>query len=90
MKLYVPIFDSCNKNCTRDVAGIGRDSKVRISYTLVPFYMNANNYGVSLRLQAIQLVKLIPITLSGSRYGFDEIEDGYVASSQADVSEIPY
>lgn len=89
VKLFVPIFDSGNKNCTKSVAGIGRESQVRISYTLVPFYMNANNYGVSLRLQAIQLVKLVPITSNGSRYGFDEVADGYVAQTM-DELEIPY
>ena len=89
VKLFVPIFDSENKNCTKAVAGIGRGSKVKISYTLVPFYMNANNYGVSLRLQAVQLIKLVPISSNGSRYGFDEVPDGYVAQN-IDELEIPY
>ncbi len=90
VKLYVPIFDSENKNCTKNVAGIGRDSKVIVSYTLIPFYMNANNYGVSLRLQAIQLIDLVPLSSSGSRYGFGEVTDGYVAHNMDDESEIPY
>ena len=91
VKLYVPIFDSENKNCTKNVVGIGRDSQVKISYTLLPFYMNANNYGVSLRLQAIQLIKLVPIVSNGSRYGFSEVTDGYVAPNVDDGElEIPY
>jgi len=90
VKLYVPLFDSENKNCTKKIASIGRDSQVRISYSFFPFYMNANNYGVSLRLQAIQIVKLVPIASNGNKYGFGVVADGYVAQPVEDEVEIPY
>ncbi len=90
VKLYVPIFDSENKNCTKSVASIGRHSQVKIAYSYYPFYMSANNYGVSLRLNALQIVKLVPITSNGGKYGFDAVPDGYVAHAVEDESEIPY
>ena len=90
VKLYVPIFDSDNKNCTKKVLGIGRNSKVRISYSYYPFYMTDSNYGVSLRLHAIQIVELVPIASYGAKYGFDAIPNGFVAHAEGDEIEIPY
>lgn len=90
VKLYVPIFDSDNKNCTNKVAGLGRDSQVKVSFSYYPFYMSANTYGVSLRLHAIQLIKLVPITSDGGKYGFDTVANGFVAQATEDEFEIPY
>ena len=89
VKLYVPLFDSENKNCTKNVASIGRNSQVKISYSYYPFYMSGTNYGVSLRLNAIQLIKLVPITSNGGKYGFEAVDGGYVAQA-LDDSEIPF
>jgi len=90
VKLYVPIFDSSNKNCTKKVGSIGRDSQVRIAFSYYPFYMTSSNYGVSLRLHAIQIVKLVPIVSRGEKYGFDVIQNGFVAQDAGDEVEIPF
>ena len=90
VKLYVPLFDAENKNCTNEVRGIGRGSKVKVSFSFYPFYMNANNYGVSLRLNALQIIDLVSLTSNGSKYGFEVIPDGFVAQASESETEIPY
>ena len=86
----MPIFDSKRNNCTKQITSLGQGSQVSISYSYFPFYMSGNNYGVSLRLNALQLVKHVPIKSNGSKYGFEVVPNGFVAQALEDESEIPY
>lgn len=81
----VPIFDAKGNNITDSISDIGRGSKGKIAFELAPFYMNDKNYGVSLRLTAIQVLELVEGGAdSASAFGFGQ-EDGYV-KSEDDVS----
>lgn len=58
--LNVPIFDSMGKVITSKVKDrIGNGSKVCISYSLFPFVFSNINFGISLRLQAVQILELV-------------------------------
>lgn len=73
----VPIFDCDNREISKSLTGIGNGSKVRVAYELAPFFMSDKNYGVSLRLSAIQIIDLVEYGgNSAAGFGFEEAE-GY-------------
>ena len=51
-------------------------STVNIAVTFYPYYMSEKNWGVSLRLQAVQVIKYVPRPV---RNPFGKVEGGYVA-----------
>ena len=51
-------------------------STVNIAVTFYPYYMSKENWGVSLRLQAVQVIKYVPRPV---RNPFGKVEGGYVA-----------
>lgn len=75
VRKIVPIFDAKNKPI--DV-NLGHGSKVKINFTPGAFHLHAKNYGVTLYLNAIQVIELVEFGdgRDGSAFGFGE-EDGY-------------
>jgi len=55
----------------------------------VPYYTAMAGAGVSLRLRAVQVVKLVQGgSGDASGFGFDEIKDGYVAEKKEVADEV--
>ena len=72
----------------RDKPEVWGGSRVRVSYTHFPYYSSATNeYGVSLRLEA---VKLIEVRTGGgggdaAGFGFGDAEEGYEVAPKGDM-----
>lgn len=79
----VPIFDAKKHSIANDLKGVGNGSKVRIAYELSPFFMSKSNFGVSLRLSAVQIIDLVEFGgASADSFGFDE-EEGFEETGAA-------
>lgn len=82
----VPVFDAAGKPITKDIR-IGNDSLMKVSYESRPYVGNSNeSYGVSFRLQAVQLLKLVEFVPGGNAdsFGFGTEEDGYTYDGGGD------
>ena len=55
-------------------------STVSVAVTFTPYNMSKDNWGVSLRLQAVQVIKYVPRPV---RNPFGKVEGGYVAEVEA-------
>ena len=74
----VAIFDSQGKPMT-DIS-IWSGSQMKVSADLIPYFTAMAGAGVSLRLRAVQITKLVEGGNSNSaNHGFDKVDDGYVA-----------
>lgn len=67
---------------------IGGGSEVRVAYEVVPFWTQKIGVGVTLRLKAVQVIKLVEYTggQDAKGYGF-AAEDGYVAPTDQPTAE---
>jgi len=73
----VPIFDSKGTPMTNQVWS---GSEMKASADMIPYYTAMAGAGVSLRLKAVQVTKLVEgSSASSSSHGFSEVKDGYVA-----------
>jgi len=83
----VAIFDS--KGTPMVDANVWSGSEMKVSAELIPYYTAMAGAGVSLRLRAVQITKLVEGGSSNAKgYGFDEVEDGYkFESKETDVQE---
>lgn len=72
-----PVVDSKGKP-VEDVGSIGNGSVVKVAFSLYPYAADATQkYGVSMRLSAVQLLKLVEFSgSSGAAGSFDEEADG--------------
>lgn len=77
IKKTVPVFDA--KGNPVDVP-IGNGSIVRVAFQVIPYWKSSTNAGLTLYLDAVQVIKLIEYNCGGSfdSFGFTE-EDGFVA-----------
>lgn len=73
---HVPVYDAGCKEISKEIAELGNGSKVKIAYELVPYYMNDKNYGVSLRLTAVQVIELKTQEEKAEDFGFG-MEEGF-------------
>ena len=84
----IPFFDAKGQPVLGKKPALWGGSKLRISFTPVPYHnAGANNYGVSLRLEA---VKIIQAVVGGQGQGADAFgmgdeEDGYAAPGPGDM-----
>ena len=84
----IPFFDARGQPVLGKKPALWGGSKLRISFTPVPYHnAAANNYGVSLRLEA---VKIIQAVVGGqgqdaAAYGMGEEEDGYTTPALGDM-----
>jgi len=73
----VPIFDSKGTPMTNQVWS---GSEMKVSADMIPYYTAMAGAGVSLRLKAVQMTKLVEGSgANSSAHGFSEVKDGYVA-----------
>lgn len=84
--LRVPVFDSYGKEMNPALTKIGNGSIVRVSFTPVPFNSTRMINGISLRLEAVQVLELKQynegVQDAGS-YGFETAGGGYKAEEAA-------
>lgn len=76
----VPIFDAKGKPLPKDIE-VGNGSRVRVAFSVMPFHMSKNNNGLSLRLEAVQVIELKQYGANADSFGFKE-EDGYSAPGE--------
>ena len=72
----VALFDSKGKPMID--ANVWSGSEMKVSAELIPYYTAMAGAGVSMRLRAVQVTKLVEGGSSNAKgYGFDKVEDGY-------------
>lgn len=84
---HVPVYDAKCQEISGTMEELGNGSKVKVAYELVPFYVNARVYGVSLRLSAVQVLEFQSQETTAKDFGFGE-EEGYQSEAQEE-EEIP-
>lgn len=86
---HVPIFDASGADISGKIGEIGNGSKVKVAYELVPFFMSDKNYGISLRLTAIQVLDMVEFGAeSADEFGFGK-EEGFVQTDEGHI-EVPF
>lgn len=83
----VPVFDGAERSVTRKIkSSIGNGSVVAVSYQLFPYYNTSKNFGVSFRLQAVQLLKYVSYGngQDASSFGFKKHEGAFDSTSVID------
>ena len=86
----VPVFDGAERPVTRKIkSSIGNGSVVAVAYQLFPYYNTSKNFGVSFRLQAVQLLKYVPYGngQDASSFGFKKHEDAFDSTSVIEDDE---
>lgn len=86
----VPVFDGAERPVSRKIKGsIGNGSVVAVAYQLFPYYNTSKNFGVSFRLQAVQLLKYVPYGngADASSFGFKKHEGAFDSTSVIDEDE---
>ena len=86
VKIKPKLVDSKNKALADDVKVFG-GSKVRVAFTPIPFAFSNTKYGLSLRLEAVQVIELS--TGSGGSSPFDEVEGGFEAGDSEEFKDSP-
>lgn len=83
----VALFDAKGKPLVNP-PNVGGGSKIKVSYQVVPYYTATVGAGLTLRMKAVQIIKLVEYTsgANASSYGFKE-EDGYEAEEQTFTDE---
>ena len=87
----VALFDSMGKPMID--ANVWSGSEMKVSAELIPYYTAMAGAGVSMRLRAVQVTKLVEGGSSNAKgYGFDKVEDGYeqpeaVVAQEENVSQ---
>lgn len=85
----IPVFDSKGTPLSAD-CHLGSGSTIKVAFTYAP-YLNAvtKSVGLSLRLSAVQVIKLVAYGANeGAKgFGFDTEEDGYVAPENEKTGE---
>jgi len=72
----VALFDSTGKPLID--ANVWSGSEMKVSAELIPYYTAMAGAGVSMRLRAVQVIKLVEGGSSNAKgYGFDKVKDGY-------------
>ena len=87
----VALFDSTGKPMID--ANVWSGSEMKVSAELIPYYTAMAGAGVSMRLRAVQVTKLVEGGSSNAKgYGFDNVKDGYeqpeaVVAQEENVSQ---
>lgn len=84
----VPVFDGAGRPVSRKIKGsIGNGSVVAVAYQFFPYYNTSKNFGVSFRLDAVQLLKYVPYGdgASAESFGFTQEKNAFDASSVIDA-----
>ena len=87
----VALFDSAGTPMID--ANIWSGSEMKVSAELIPYYTAMAGAGVSMRLRAVQITKLVEGGSSNAKgYGFEKVKDGYeqpeaVVAQEENVSQ---
>jgi hypothetical protein len=75
-KFVVPLFDSVGNPVKCSPWG---GSQIRVNFSPIPFYNAVGNglAGVSLRLNAVQVIKLVSGSGDAKSYGFEAVDGGF-------------
>jgi hypothetical protein len=77
------IYDARGKALDTSSLSIWSGSEIRVAYAMRAFNVPSLGIGVSLRLEAAQIIKLVSGTVkSAEGYGFTVVEDGYAAEPE--------
>lgn len=89
LDVAVPVFDGLMKKVPKAIKEkIGNGSEVIVSYQLFPFIYSSNNFGVSLRLAGLQVLKLVEYGAdSPESMGFATVGDGYTCADNNGYDE---
>lgn len=84
----IPIFDAKGNPFKGD---FGHGSTVKVAFSIAPYHMSATNNGLSLYLNAIQLINLVEPNSGGnaSSFGFEQ-EDGFDVKDSDALEENPF
>lgn len=85
---HVPVYDAGCKEISNDIDELGNGSRVKVAYELVPFYMNDKNYGISLRLTAVQVIEFKDSNETAESFGFGQ-EEGFHKEDSEEI-EVPF
>lgn len=83
----VPVFDGMNRQVSKKIKStIGNGSVVAVAYSFWPYYNTSRNFGVSFRLEAVQLLKYVPYGngADADSFGFKTNSNAFDASSVVD------
>lgn len=93
MNRVVPIYDSQGKPLPKHV-DIGHGSVVKVAFTIHPYYKTKTIKGLTLYLNAVQVLELVERgERDANSFGFGSEEGGYVAPAvpnEVDEDEIPF
>lgn len=81
----IMLFDSKGKPLGDDSPRIGGGSRIRVNAEVRPYFVPAYGVGVSLRINAVQVIELHEGGMSSkaaSAYGFTAEESGFVAGGE--------
>ena len=82
----VALFDSTGKPMID--ANVWSGSEMKVSAELIPYYTAMAGAGVSMRLRAVQVTKLVEGGSSNAKgYGFEKVKDGYEQPEAIAVEE---
>ena len=82
----VALFDSAGKPMID--ANVWSGSEMKVSAELIPYYTAMAGAGVSMRLRAVQVTKLVEGGSSNAKgYGFEKVKDGYEQPEAVAVEE---
>ena len=82
----VALFDSAGKPMID--ANVWSGSEMKVSAELIPYYTAMAGAGVSMRLRAVQVTKLVEGGSSNAKgYGFESVKDGYEQPEAVAVEE---
>ena len=82
----VALFDSAGKPMID--ANFWSGSEMKVSAELIPYYTAMAGAGVSMRLRAVQVTKLVEGGSSNAKgYGFEKVKDGYEQPEAVAVEE---
>ena len=82
----VALFDSTGKPMID--ANVWSGSEMKVSAELIPYYTAMAGAGVSMRLRAVQVTKLVEGGSSNAKgYGFEKVKDGYEQPEAVAVEE---
>lgn len=76
----VPIFDT-EGNMIPDDVNVGHGSIVRVAYTPRPYYKSKRIKGITLYLNAVQVIQLKSFTQGADSFGFDTEGGGFVVDT---------
>lgn len=94
MNRVIPIYDSQGKPLPKNV-DVGHGSIVKVAYSIHPYYKTKTIKGLTLYLNAVQVLELVERSdeRSAESFGFGAEEGGYMApggSTESEDMEVPF